>query len=240
MDFSTGEQFSYNQTNYALLGKIIDKNNGKPFIQTFDEEQFKVANMKGTVFADSRDVIQNMTQTYRYVSYLDGQKLNIEKITTNYVEFPAFRRTASGLNSTAEDIANWIISLQQGKLLKTKKALNTLWTAGTYNNGKPTQWALGWVTKPRTKHKAIIATGGGRSAFFVYPDDDLAVIVLTNLAGAFPEDFIEEMAGFYNPDIPISDPISTIRINLRKSGFENAIAVYEDLKKKTQMSMHQK
>lgn len=27
-------------------------------------------------------------------------------------------------------------------------------------------------------------TGGGRSAVFFYPDDDLAVIVLTNLAGA--------------------------------------------------------
>src|SRR5687767_8250129 len=28
-----GERFSYNQTNYALLGKIIDKFAGKPFAQ---------------------------------------------------------------------------------------------------------------------------------------------------------------------------------------------------------------
>ena len=37
MDFPTGEQYSYNQTNYALLGKIINKYSGKPFVQVFRE-----------------------------------------------------------------------------------------------------------------------------------------------------------------------------------------------------------
>jgi tetratricopeptide (TPR) repeat protein len=136
------------------------------------------------------------------------------------------------MNSTAEDVARWLIALQQGKLLKTKSALKTLWTAGTYNNGAPTQWALGWMTKPRPKHSAIIATGGGRSAFFVYPEDDLSVVVLTNLSGASPEDFIDELAGCFNPDIPASDPITSLHILLRKSNFENSIAIVEDEKKK--------
>ncbi|WP_083251936.1 serine hydrolase [Pedobacter steynii] len=232
MEFNTGEQFSYNQTNYALLGKIIDKISAKPFEQVFSERQFKAADMKRTVFADSRDVIPHMTPTYKYVSFIDGQRLNEDKLISNYAEFPAFRRTASGLNSTAEDIANWLIALQNGKLLKTKDAINRLWTTGTYNNGNPTQWALGWVAKPRQKHRAVIATGGGRSAFFVYPDDDLAIVVLTNLAGAYPEDFIDEVAGFYNPDIPAYDPISALRMKLREKGFENAIGVYHELKKK--------
>jgi hypothetical protein len=188
--------------------------------------------MPNTVFGDSRDVIPNMTQTYRYVRNIDGQKLEADKITNNYAEFPIFRRTASGMNSTAEDVAHWIIALQQGKLLKTKSALNTLWTAGTYNNGSPTPWALGWVTKPRPKHSAVIATGGGRAAFFVYPEDNLAVVVLTNLAGAFPEEFIDEMAGYYNPDISASDPVTALRIELRKRGYEHAIEVFKELKKK--------
>ena len=37
MEFRTGEQFRYNQTNYVLLGKIIDKLSGKPFAQVFKE-----------------------------------------------------------------------------------------------------------------------------------------------------------------------------------------------------------
>ena len=32
-----GERFSYNQTNYALLGKIIDKLTGRPFVESFKE-----------------------------------------------------------------------------------------------------------------------------------------------------------------------------------------------------------
>jgi tetratricopeptide (TPR) repeat protein len=232
MDFPTGEQFSYNQTNYIILGKIIDKFNGKPFTQVFNEGQFTLANMTSTVFADSRDVIPNWAQTYAYVSRMDNVKLNEEKLTINYAEFSPQHRTASGLNSTAEDIANWIITLQKGKIFKNKTSLNTLWTAGTYNNGTPTQWALGWVTKPRPKHKAVMASGGGRSAFCVYPDDDLAIVVLTNLAGASPEEFIDELAGFYNPEIPISDPITAIRMQLEKRGFEAAFDVYKDLKQK--------
>jgi len=232
MDFPTGTQYSYNQTNYALLGKIIDKFREKPFAQVFRERQFQVAGMPGTGFGDSRDVIPNKTQSYGYVRKLDGKVLSEEKLINNYEVFPPFRRTASGMNSTAEDIAHWIIALQQGKLLKTKAALDTLWTAGTYTNGSPTQWALGWVTKPRPKHKAIIITGGGRSAFFVYPDDDLAIVVLTNLAGGYPEEFIDELAGYYNPAIPASDPITALHMQLRKRGFDKAIEVANDEKKK--------
>ncbi|MDF7815996.1 serine hydrolase [Runella sp. MFBS21] len=232
MSFTTGTQFSYNQTNYALLGKIIDKYRQKPFAEVFKELQFQAAGMPNTGFGDYRDVIPNMTQSYKYVSSLNGQKLKEEKIINFNAEFPPFRRTASGMNSTAEDIAKWIIALQKGNLLKTKTAIKTLWTAGTYNNGKPTQWALGWMTKPRAKHSAVVATGGGRSAFFVYPEDDLTIVVLTNLSGASPEDFIDELAGCFNPEIPASDPLTALHIQLRKQGFDQAIAIVKEQKAK--------
>jgi CubicO group peptidase (beta-lactamase class C family) len=227
MEFVPGEQFSYNQTNYALLGKIIDKFSGKPFAQVFRERQFQVAGMPNTDFGDSRDVIPHKAQSYRYSGNLDE-----ERLTNIYEEFSPFRRTASGLNSTAEDLARWILALQQGRLLKTKNALKTLWTAGHYKNGSPTQWALGWVTKPRVKHPAVMATGGGRSAFFIYPQDDLAIVVLTNLAGASPEEFIDELAGYYQPEIPASDPITVLKTRLQERGFERAVEIFTEEKKK--------
>lgn len=233
MAFPTGERFSYNQTNYALLGKIIDKLGGKPFAQIFKEKQFDAAGMTSTGFGDSRDVVANMAQTYRYVKSLDGQTFGEAKLTNNYAEFPPFRRTASGINSTARDVARWIIALQQrGRLLKTKTALETLWTAGTFNDGSPTQWALGWMTKPRPAHSAVIATGGSRAVFFVYPDDNLAIVVLTNLIGAYPEEFIDELAGVYNPEISASDPVTALKMRLRGRGYEQAVEVYKELKRK--------
>lgn len=232
MEFTPGERFSYNQTNYALLGKIIDKLTGKPFAQVFREKQFDVAAMSHTGFGDTRDVIPNMVRTYRYVSRSDGAKLAAEKLVHDYAEFPPFRRTASGMNSTAADLARWVIALQQGKLLRTKSALKTLWTAENITNGSAPQWALGWVTKPRPQHSAVTATGGGRTAIFVYPEDDLAVIVLTNLAGSFPEEFVDELAGIYNPEISASDPVTALRMRLRERGYEHAIAVFNELKLK--------
>ncbi len=232
VEFSPGERFSYNQTNYALLGKVIDTFAGKPFAQVFRERQFQIAGMSHTGFGDARDVVPNMTRTYRYVTRLDGEKLREEKLVHDYAEFPEFRRTASGMNSTAEDLARWLIALKQGKLLRTKAALHTLWTPGSYNNGSPTPWALGWVTKPRPKHRAVIATGGSRAAIFMYPEDDLAVVVLTNLAVSFPEDFVDELAGFYEPAIPASDPVTALRMQLRERGYEHAQQVFNELKKK--------
>ncbi|HKG61060.1 MAG TPA: serine hydrolase [Pyrinomonadaceae bacterium] len=227
-----GERFSYNQTNYYLLGKVIEKLTSKPFAQVFKERQFEIAGLQNTGFGDARDVIPNLTPTYRYVRNVDGEKLTSEKLVKDYAEFPPFRRTASGTNSTAEDLARWIIALQQGRLLKTKSALETLWTAGTFNNGHPTLWAAGWMAKPRLEHRAVAATGGSRAAFFVYPEDGLAVVVLTNLVGAFPEEFIDELAGYYNPEISASDPVTALRRQLRQRGYEHAIEVFQELKQK--------
>lgn len=74
-----GERFSYSQTNYYLLGKIIEKQTGKPFTQVFNERQFQIAGLHSTGFGDSRDVIPNLTPTYRYVN---------EKLVKDYTEFP--------------------------------------------------------------------------------------------------------------------------------------------------------
>lgn len=45
--------------------------------------------------------------------------------------------------------------------------------------------------------RQVAGIGGGRAAFVVYPDERLAVVVLTNLVGASPEGFIPRIAGFY-------------------------------------------
>jgi len=227
-----GERFSYNQTNYALLGKIIDKLSARPFVETFHERQFRPAGMKSTGFGDSRDVVKNSASTYRYVNSLDGDKPGPERLIKDYAEFPSFRRTASGMNSTAEDLAHWLIALQQGKLLKSKASLDTLWKPGTYNNGESTLWAIGWMTKPHSKHRSVLATGGSRAAFSVYPEDDLAVIVLTNLVGAYPEEFIDELAGYYKPKVAAADPVTALRTELRKRGYQHAIDLFKELKLK--------
>lgn len=232
MDFKTGEQFSYNQTNYYLLGKIIEKLSGESFEAFFNRKQFQPVGMKSTVFGDSRDVIPHYAPTYKYRNSLDGKKLDQEKLINDYYLFPDFTRTASGLNTTAADLSAWIIALQKGKLLKNKASLTKMWSPIQFNNGTPTQWTPGWgLAKFRAQHRAVGMTGGGRSAFLIYPDEDLAVIVLTNLGGSSPENFLEELAAVYHPDILKADPLTFLRIHLKKVGFNKAIEVVKAEKK---------
>jgi len=231
MDFSPGEQFAYNQTNYALLGKIITKYSGKPFETVFQERQLDVAGMTHTRFADSRYVMSGLAQNYTFTNQWDGAPLAKPILIQGYAEFPAFHHTASGMVSTAHDMAQWIIALQRHKLLQAS-ALKTLWTAGQYNNGQPTQWALGLTTRPRAKHPAVMMTGGGRSVYCIYPDDDFAVVILTNLGGSSPEDFIDEFVGYFEPEIAAADPLTALRMQIQKRGFDDAMDIVKDLRKK--------
>lgn len=232
MEFVTGERYQYNQTNYVLLGKIIDKLSGKPFAQVFKERQFEIAGMNKTGFGDSRDVVTDKTQSYRYYSSRDGIALEKETLCNVYEEFSPFRRTASGINSTAEDIARWIIALQSFKLIKSKSLIDTLWTPGTLNNGSTTFWSLGWKTIDRPEHPVVTATGGSRSAFYIYPEDDLSIVMLTNLVFANPERFMDAVAGYYILGLRSARSIHLLRTELLQHGFENAINIAKDLKRK--------
>lgn len=109
-------------------------------------------------------------------------------------DFTPFIRTAGGLNAAASDIAAWLIALQDGKLLK-RETLTAMWTPGHFVTGQPTPWSMGWPLNTRKDHPVASGIGGRRSAFCVYSKDDLAIVVLTNLAGANPEEFIDEIAG---------------------------------------------
>ena len=47
-----------------------------------------------------------------------------------------------------------------------------------------------------------------------------------------PEEFIDELAGFYVPGIPESDPVTALRVRLKERGFEQVVEVYCELKRK--------
>ncbi|MBX3064770.1 MAG: class A beta-lactamase-related serine hydrolase [Anaerolineae bacterium] len=245
IEFAPGEKFSYNQTNYLLLGRIIDKLSGQPFTQFIAERQFQAVGMPRTAesgFADSHDVIRQSVRGYSYFRKINGNFRRVDTLRNIFEDFPPFLRTGAGLYSTAQEIARWIIALQQGKLLKPDN-LKTLWTSGVLNNGSPAGfgallngYALGWPAALRDEHPAVTGIGGGRSGFFVYPQDDLAVVVLTNLQGSSPESFIDEVASYYIPTMKAATGfglprnIRMLRSVLMERGFDQAIAAFNEAK----------
>jgi CubicO group peptidase (beta-lactamase class C family) len=200
MDFIPGEKFSYNQTNYLLLGRVINKLSDMPFQDYIVKEQLLKAGMQRTTasgFGATKDVIANAAASY---TYRKG------KIANMFFSFPPFLQTAAGMSSTANEMAQWVIALQKNELLKHNESLVALWKPAILNNGKTggftallNGYAAGWPVIVRELHPAVAPVGGGRSALFVYPKDGLSIIVLTNLSGGSPEAFIDGLAGFFIP-----------------------------------------
>ncbi|HEX2534760.1 MAG TPA: serine hydrolase [Chitinophagaceae bacterium] len=237
-DFTPGERFRYNQTNYLLLGRIIGQLSGMPFQEYITKEQLAKVGMPKTIqsgFGATKDIVVNAACSYQY------QK---GKLCNMFFSFPPFLQTAAGMSSTAKELADWIIALQKGQLLKQPSSLAALWTPAVLNNGETggfssllNGYAAGWPVVGRTEHPAVAPVGGGRSALFVYPKDDLSIIVLTNLSGGSPDAFIDELAGLFIPDMKqangfgLSPSLKLLKSRLDESGYKKAIEAVNALRK---------
>lgn len=196
--FQPGEKVKYNQTNYLLLGLIIEKISGKSFEKFIIDNQFEKAGMKNSIKAgmgDTYTIINHSARPYTY--YINGSLTNIHQ------PMPSYLYPAGGINSTATEMAQWLIALQSYKLINAE-SLKTLWTPIEINNVKKQEangslygTAIGFDTNSRTINPVIFQSGGARNTLYIYPKSNVSVVILTNLVGARPQDFVDEIANLY-------------------------------------------
>ncbi|MCF7752589.1 beta-lactamase family protein [Bacillus subtilis subsp. subtilis] len=197
LDAPSGDRFAYNQTNYGLLSQIIDKQAGVPYQQYVAEHQFRVAGMPTATFGDSYDPVSDAATIYSYARRRPLVAGDDDRLAHWFDELPPVLRTGGGIQSSAEDLARWLIALGDGRLITTER-LKDMWIPEKLNSGADGRWAAGWpVLSATATDRQVAGIGGGRAAFVVYPDEQLAIIVLTNLVGASPEGFIPGIADFY-------------------------------------------
>ena len=214
--YAPGTQYAYNQTGYALMGKIIEKISGKPFVDFVREGQFNAADMEQARFGNTADTVPELASLYTYLTLkLEGMRtVGVERSETPMARretWPAYMHPTAGVQATARDLAAWVIALQDRKLV-SEKGLEQLWAPqqlpdGSYRGFNRTinGYGLGWPSIRRAEHPAITPTGGDRAAIFIYPEDDLTVIVLTNLMGAGPQRFADKIAAQYIPDLAVEN-----------------------------------
>jgi len=196
--FQPGEKVKYNQTNYLLLGLIIEKISGKSFEKFIIDNQFEKVGMKNSIKAgmgDTYTIINHSARPYTY--YINGSLTNIHQ------PMPSYLYPAGGINSTATEMAQWLIALQSYKLINAE-SLKTLWTPIEINNVKKQEangnlygTAIGFDTNSRTINPVIFQSGGARNSLYIYPKSNVSVVILTNLVGARPQDFVDEIANLY-------------------------------------------
>jgi CubicO group peptidase (beta-lactamase class C family) len=206
MDFPPGTDSRYNQTNYMLLGMLVEKLSGQSFVEFCVQSMFEPFGVKTAAFGDSRAVIRNRATVYTPFRYGAGRPAQLDHYEVLSYEFPAMSYPFDGLNISITDFAAWMTALLNGKII-TQASLEETWQPAKLEDGStperppsPSIWrsyGSGWVLRSDGAHPLAGGTGGIRAAFFVYPKDRLAVIVLTNGQGTRPESLADDIAHRY-------------------------------------------
>lgn len=209
MDFRTGEDWAYRNTNYVLLGILIHRLTGQFYGDFLQERVFKPLGMTRTSIISEEDIIPRRAAGYRLVK---GELKNQEWVS------PSLNSTADGaLYFTVEDLQKWDAALYTEKLLR-KASLERMWTVEKLNNGKPNKanYGFAWEIDSVNGHR-VIAHGGAWQGFTCYiaryVDDRLTVVALTNLDSGHsnPKKIVTGVAAIYNPELkpaeekPIAD-----------------------------------
>jgi len=232
--FAPGIRFHYCQTNYTLAQRVLNTLENRAVDAPLALEQIKLVGMTHTAYGDAYDVIPNRAPTYRWAasgSVVDGYSVSASgaprELKATVERFLPFRRASTGLNSTALDLASWVAAIDGGGLL-SPAARETMWTPTAFTGGKTGQWGLGWQVFARGRQRAVGMTGGGRAAAFYYPEHRLGIVILTNLAGAYPEDMVDKVASIFVPSLDLSG-IPALRIELEERGYHRAALAAADI-----------
>jgi len=213
-----GQKEDYCQTNLRLVQLIINKLNGRdPNASLIDQELAK-AGMRSTSYGDSRDVIKGKSQPYRFAD--DG-------VIQNHFElFGPMEHADSGLNTTADDMALWMISILDGRQI-SERSREMMWTSVPLNDGSLSSFSLGWAPQHRANYSSVGMFGGARSAFSLFPQYNIGVVILTNIIGANPEELTDEVAASFVPEIRLSGVLK-LRADEERSSFANLGSVLAD------------
>jgi CubicO group peptidase (beta-lactamase class C family) len=204
LQFAPGEGWEYSNTNYALLGFIIESVTGSFHGDFLRERIFLPLGITSGYVASKADGIAKRAEGYH-----SGKKKFEEQ---DWVT-PIFNSTADGvLYFNVVDLAKWDAALYTEKLLKTS-SFDQMWTVARLNNGNPNggSYGFGWGVTEIKGHRLIEHAGGwlGFKAHIArYIDDKLTVVVLANSDSTRPAQIAHAVAGFYEPEVafnPIPD-----------------------------------
>ncbi|KAI9362889.1 beta-lactamase/transpeptidase-like protein [Zopfochytrium polystomum] len=179
------DRFLYNNHMYGIVGEILSNATGVPLGQLLHTHVFGPLGMRDTVFpltasGGSPDVAAGHTAAGKRITR--DADLVLESL-------PA----AGSIVSSCTDMARWLsLVLNRGSLgnetLIAPNVIDTLLTPRVIVNrekGDYTAYAPGWNFDRYREKRRMVHTGGmvGFSSLaMVFPDDDLAIIVLTNTA----------------------------------------------------------
>lgn len=167
LEFNPGERFRYSNSNYILLGFIIEQVSDMTYAEYIKQNIIEPLKMGNSGYEMPEKIIKNMAQGYCFKS--------------NEIENAKFRdmsnaHASGALYSTTEDLYIWDRALYTEKLV-SKESREIMFAPFKDN------YAFGWGVVDVFNHKMIAQSGGidgFTSNISRFTNDDLCIIILSN------------------------------------------------------------
>ncbi len=172
--FTPGSKFSYCNSNYFLLGYIIEQVSGQSYAAYMQQHIFTPMALTNTYYDDEKQIIPNRVSGYG--KWQDDKYENADYIGMSQVY------AAGALLSNVEDLFKWHQALYSYKFIK-KETLEKAFTPYRLADGSFTGYGYGWFAKDQDGEKSIEHSGGvdGFQSDEVYlPGQDIFIATLYN------------------------------------------------------------
>lgn len=195
-DFAPGAKWAYSNTNYAMLAAVVACASGTTYSSFLTHHIFGPLGMSssGNGFA-----AQSGTATPYESS--NGNFRPVKRTVSLDLYYGA-----GSIVSSARDLARWDSALLGDKILDSGSR-RELWTNGRLPDGKPVEYAMGFVATSVGTHREVWHNGyapfaGGYCFNAIFPDDSLAVVVLSNAPDQSfrgePETMVKQVLALYD------------------------------------------
>lgn len=179
--FAAGKGWDYSDTNYIVLGMIIETVTGRRFYDEANNRLLKPLKLEGTIPQDGLS-LKGVVQGYAGPNNPFGGRdamIHDGKFAIN----PQFEWTGGGYASTAEDLARWAKMIYEGKAFSAELLPQVVEGVPTPMLGGETRYGLGVIIR-----ETRLGTAYGHSGFFpgymtdmmYFPEHKVAVAVQVN------------------------------------------------------------
>ena len=202
LEFPAGTRWNYSNTGYVLLGIIVTRVTGRPYDEFLRERIFTPAGMPTIRVITEADVVPN--RAHGYLPTATGWE------HAAWVA-PRLNTTADGsMLVSIRDLIAWNEVVRTRRLLRPE-SWTLMLSASRLPSGRDYPYALGWFLGEAGGHPMQEHGGtwqGFVSQYTRFPDQDLAVMVLSNARAMAPATLAMQVAALYDPSLVPTPPPS--------------------------------
>jgi CubicO group peptidase (beta-lactamase class C family) len=172
LDFEPRTRWSYSNTGYIILGRVVEKVSGKSFAQFLEERVFKHLGLEHSAFEPKEE----KGVASGYTSFALGEPEAAPREAQGWIH------AAGGLFTTPSDLCRWDLALLEGKLLK-EESFQLMSTPRKLADGRTRNYGCG-LGIAQQEGEAILRHTGAVSGYLAFntmlPRTRSAVVLMTN------------------------------------------------------------